>query len=168
MAQKTWGTNETLIVGDLNYYIRDLKQNACCITRADGSQKIWYKSRTGVFAQLEDFDPDGMHSTTVSPNLFTPTYAGYYYLTGFVEFAASAGGNYRQVETAVNGSVIFDQGKTRDLDLDATFSNFLWLTGAPTYLNGTGDNIQFTAMHDSPGDLNIHNAVIALCRIRSL
>lgn len=162
----TWSAGDVLTFADLNYFVRDLAQASMCIARADGSQKIWHKTKTGVFCQVEDTDPDGMHSTSVSPNIFTPAVAGRYVVTAFVEFAASSAGTYRQVEVAFNTVTSTEYGFNRSLEFSANFATFLCVRSVPVVCNGTTDNLQIVASHDNGGEALIHNGAICVYRLR--
>ncbi len=163
---KTWATDDILTFPDLNYYVRDLAHTSMCIARADGSQKIWHTTFTGVFCQLEDVDTDGMHSTSVSPNIFTPTIAGRYVITGFVEFAASSAGSFRQLHVAKNLSVATQYGYNLSVEFSASFATFLVMRSVPIVMDGATDNLQIVASHDNGGEAEIHNAAICVYRLR--
>jgi hypothetical protein len=150
----------------MNYFVRDLAHTSMCIARADGTQKIWHKTKTGFFCQVEDYDPDGMHSTAVSPNIFTPNIAGRYVVTGFVEFAASSAGTYRQIEVALNAVTSTEYGFNRSLEFSANFATFLCMRSVPIACNGTTDNLQVVASHDNGGESLMHNGAVCVYRLR--
>lgn len=162
----TWAASDVLTFADMNYYVRDLAHTSVCVARADGSQKIWHTTLTGVFCQVEDFDPDGMHSTVVSPNIFTPTIAGRYVVTGFVEFAASAGGTFRQLHVAKNLTVSTAYGFNLSFEFSAGLATFMIMRSVPIVMNGTTDNLQIVASHDNGGEAEIHNAAVCVYRLR--
>lgn len=163
---KTWATGDVLSFPDMNYYVRDFAHTSMCIARADGSQKIWHTTLTGVFCQLEDIDTDGMHSTTVNPNIFTPTIAGRYVITGFVEFAASSAGTYRQLHVLKNVSLSALNGYYLSTEFSASFATFMLVRSVPVAMNGTTDNLQVAASHDNGGEATIHNAALCVYRLR--
>lgn len=164
---KTWATSDVLSFPDLNYYIRDLAHTSACIARADGTQKIWHTTLTGVFCQIEDYDPDGMHSTAVNPNMFTPMISGRYVILGFVEFAASSAGTFRQLHVMKNASISTLYGYALSTEFSASFATFMPIESVPVSMNGTTDTLQIAASHDNGGEAEIHNAVICCYRIRS-
>lgn len=163
---KTWAASDVLSFSDMNYYVRDLAHTSFCIARADGTQKIWHTTLTGVFCQIEDADPDNMHSTAVSPNLFTPNIAGRYVIQGFVEFAASSAGSFRQLHVAKNLAVSTQYGYNLSFEFSAAMATFMPIRSVPIAMNGTTDNLQIVASHDNGGEAEIHNAALCVYRLR--
>jgi hypothetical protein len=87
---KTWGLGDILTSADLNTYIRDSMMTSICIARVDGSQHIGPGATTLVLWGIEEYDPDGMHSTTLNSYRFLPRTPGYY----MVNCAAVGGYDY--------------------------------------------------------------------------
>ncbi len=166
MPTKTWSSGNTLTAADMNTYVRDLGVNAVCTARAGGSQAIVTASDTGVLLSTEDYDTDGIHSTSVSTSRFTPVYAGHYYLSGYVSLSASSAGNYRQVAVWKNGSGSTLFGFTRKLAFSSLWDTAMQVIGLPVFCNGSTDYLEAVVRHDSGTNRTVTAAVISCYRLR--
>jgi hypothetical protein len=164
---KTWSSGNTLTAADMNTYVRDLEVTAVCAARAGGAQAIVTAADTGVLLSTEDYDTDGIHSTASNTSRFTPVYAGYYFLSGYVQLSASSAGNYRQVAQWKNGSGATLYGFTRQLKFIAALDSVLLLVGVPTFCNGSTDYLESVARHDSGTNRTVTSACIACYRLRA-
>lgn len=114
------------------------------------NQSISNDTWTAVsYSSSEDWDTDGMHSTTVNPSRFTATTAGRYLVSAHMSFEANASGR-RSVRTLVNGT---------DSDLLASVSP---VSGSATVVNvsqtlalSAGDYVEFQVYQSSGGALNV-------------
>lgn len=172
MGVKTWDLGFTVDAADLNFYLRDMAQSALAVARGSGTQAVAPNTTTGVLlAGTEDVDTEGIHSTSVSTNLFTPSYSGWYLIYGFVVVQADTSGTYTQIVVLKNGVADvtnsgWGYGFARDLADNGSFANGLSVCSAPVWCNGSTDNLQIAVGFDTSGNRNIDNACVACLRLR--
>jgi hypothetical protein len=172
MGLKTWDIGYTADADDFNFYVRDLAQTALCVARGSGTQSVAANTTTGVLlGGTEDVDTEGMHSTSVSTNLFTPTYQGFYIVCGFVFVAADTTFSYTQIMVLKNAVADvtnsgWGYGFTRDQVGNGSFANALPICSVPVWCDGVLDNLQVAVGFDSTANRNIDGACIACWRLR--
>lgn len=172
MVVHTWNVGDVITAAHMNDYVRDSKQVEMAIARAAGTQAVASGTTTGVLlAGTEDSDVDGMHSTSVSTNLFTPVNPGWYRLAGFVECTTSSpGGSYRQLTVLKNAIADISNsgwgfGFSRVINPNNVGPQ-IGIVSVPIWCNGTTDNLQVALGHDRGSDITISDACICVYRYR--
>ncbi len=172
MGLKTWDLGYTVDADDMNFYVRDLAQTALAVARGSGTQAVAPHTTTGVLlAGAEDTDTEGIHSVSVSTNMFTPNYEGWYMVAGFVFVAADTSGSYTQIMVLKNAVADvtnsgWGYGFARDLADNGSFANVLSVCSVPVWCDGSTDNLQVAVGFDSSGNRNIDGACVACWRLR--
>jgi hypothetical protein len=161
----TFATNEVFTAANANTYIRDLGQRVIATCHANGTQSVARVTPTGVLLQTEDYDADGIHSTSTNTSRFTPIAAGYYIVTGFVAFAQSSAGVYREAQTYKNNVSLVGHHRRKGF-FSSSLATVLQVASVPFFLNGTTDYVEVQAQHDSTAGLVILNAGVCVYRLR--
>ena len=122
------------------------------VTRARGTSatSIANNSYTSVNLQTEDFDDDGMHSTSVNTSRFTAQRDGRYLVAGGVGFSGNTTGR-RGARIALNGASV--EG-TATLLIATSASAVAVSTRTAVVEMVVGDYVEVQAFQDSGGALN--------------
>lgn len=172
MVLNNWDLGDQILAADMNTYVRDHAQTALCVARATGTQVVAPNTTTGVLlAGTEDIDTDAIHSTSVLTNMFTPSYWGWYMLSGYAFVSANSSGNYAQLIVLKNAVADvtnsgWGYGFHRDLGKHASVPNIMPICSIPVWMNGTTDNLQVAVGFDSTANRTIENASVAVWRLR--
>lgn len=111
-------------------------------------QAISDSTFTAMLLELEDTDPDGMHSTSSNTSRITVPRAGLVIATGSIRFAANATGS-RRAAIRLNGTTYINEnqrpaGSSVDQTIETTA---IWNTSANDYF-------EIVAWQNSGGSLN--------------
>lgn len=121
--------------------------NNCYVCRVynDAAQSIPDTTLTALTMPKEWDDAYSWHSTSVNPSYITPTYAGWYLVSGNMRWAASATGT-RRFDLVVNGVafVTVEHPASSTVNIGQSAS-------AVVYANGTTDVFQLFAYQSSGG-----------------
>jgi hypothetical protein len=119
--------------------------------RATAAQNIATGSITAINFAVEDYDTQGLHSTSSNTSRITIVTAGTYTFKGGVLFGSSAGGTYRYVDFLKNGVSLHGGIKVPPVaDCSLIISVDLALSA--------GDYVQFRAGQDTGADLSVNDA----------
>lgn len=100
----------------------------------------------------EEYDPDGLHSTSTNTSRINIDTSGTYCVTGVLAFAANSSG-YRISGVKINGSTY--KGEHRESPIASSgISTTIGLPGK-TFLLAAGDYLEIYAQQDSGSNLNI-------------
>jgi hypothetical protein len=121
------------------------------IGRSSANQSIASGGNVAITLDLEDIDSDAGHSLVTNTSRYTAQTAGYYFVAGWLNFAANATG-YRQLDLKFNGAT------TVALQTAITIG-----AGAAThcsvatvlFLNGTTDYVEMQGFQNSGAGLNV-------------
>lgn len=146
---------------EANAYIRDpirfLLNRPVAELRQSATQSLSNTTWTSITYDVEDLDTDAAHSTSSNTSRFTAPYAGWYQVSGGVEFAVSATGQ-RGVAFAVNGTLV----NASRVFVSATAATGMSVPARTklVFLN-VGDYVEVQAWQNSGGALNTFSSAEA-------
>lgn len=114
---------------------------------SNASQSVTITTYTPVNLQQETIDSIGGHSTTTNTPRYTPNVAGWYEVSGVVQWQGSASGTFREAGIAKNGTTYVTGGYSR-VPMNAT-AQLMPTPVVLVYLNGTTDYVQMIAYSDA-------------------
>jgi hypothetical protein len=142
-------TNEALLLAQVNF----LLYSPVCVIHQATLQTVTTNIITAITMDGSDFDPFGMHSTSVNNSRITPTIPGRYLVAGVANWAVSTAGARNSI-VRLNGSATVSGSS---VTVPAAGSAFA--TGVPTgtvtvFLNGSTDYVELVVDQNSGGNLN--------------
>lgn len=159
---RTWTTGEVVTAAMFNEQIRDnenfLWAPPRCRVYKSAAQSIADNTVTAITFDTEQYDNDGMHSTSTNTSRITPVRPGYYTFFATVVWAHSAqtgaAALYRQSFFRLNGATQL----TNTIISNVTTSGVVTteLTELDLQLNGTTDYVELMVKQNTSAALNVN------------